>query len=109
MKKRQVHVLIDTTDYIHMESKNINKSELIRRLLRSYFQSEKVETDKDKIINTIKEKEETEKELKEEISLLRMQLFQLEEEERKNSEERQREGEALVRGIKASGWLGDID
>jgi len=106
--KKHIHIFIDIDDYVILQKEKTNISGLCRELIKSYINTEQIETDKDKLINERKKAEDKVQELKKNISIINMQILKIEEEEEKNEKEQLEKAEAMTEAVIRSGMLEDI-
>jgi len=103
-----IHAFIDPEDYVHLKSTTENVSELVRRLIKGYLSIEVQETDKDKLLKEIVDKQSKITQLRDDLSLLYIQVEKIEDEEEKELAEKDLKNKQIVKGIKASGIMRDL-
>jgi len=108
MPKKHIHILIDFEDYIQLSTKKVNISGLVCKLIKCYIGDTIVETDKEKLQKDIDKTENKIQELKQDISIKRMQIFRIEEEEEKEIEEKDKKSMEMTQALLNSGILRDV-
>lgn len=107
-KKQQVHIRIDWDVYFTAKQKDTNISGLVNTLLKSYFDQEIKNPQKDEIQQEISTHRQIIEESKLRLVRLQAEILKLEEEEQKEQKELDEKNLQFAKGIKASGALRDI-
>lgn len=91
MSKQHIHILVDSSIYLSLKSKNINISGLVNELLRNFVNQEEIMTDEAVILDNISDIKSKVNELNDRLKteIVKLQVVKSKQEEEKKAKDQQ--------------------
>ena len=106
--RQQIHIKIDTEDYLWLKHNKVEISKLMRRLVKAYRNQHKVESNLDKLKKEKKRKTEDRDALQEDIALLNIHIMEMEEKEKERKKKKEKETDRMYDSFRKSGLFEEM-